>query len=105
MQFVNDALAAMIGYAVDEVIGMDFRELVAPEDLAMVADNYSRRQKGEKVPPEYEFRILHKDGKSRVFVNMNVGLVTYRDQIASMGTLKDITERKRAEQAVRQSQQ
>jgi len=98
MQFVNEAFAKMGGYTVSEVIGKDFREFVAPEDSARVADNYQKRQAGEKVPKEYEFHILHKDGKTRILVNINVGLIMYRGKISSMGTVKDITERKKAEE-------
>lgn len=101
MQFVNEAFARMVGYAVEEVIGMDFRQLIAPEDLEMVADRYRRRQSGEDVPKEYEFRMLYKDGKTRIFVNMNVGLIDFRSRVASMGTVKDITERKRAEEELK----
>ncbi len=100
MQFFNEAFARMVGYSVEEVIGMDFQQLVAPEDLEMVSDRYIRRQAGEYVPNEYEFRMLHKDGVTRVIVNMNVGLINYHSRIASMGTVKDITERKRAEEAL-----
>lgn len=98
MQFVNEAFAKIGGYTVQEVIGKDFRKFVAPEDLDMVVDNYQRRQAGENVPKEYEFRILHKDGNTRILVNINVGLIPYRGRIASMGTVKDITERKKAEE-------
>ncbi|MEW6377111.1 MAG: ATP-binding protein [Thermodesulfobacteriota bacterium] len=98
MQFVNEAFARMVGYTVEEVIGMDFRQLVAPEDLEMVSSRYVRRQAGEYVPNEYEFRMLHKDSITRVIVNMNLGLINYHGRIASMGTVKDITERKRAEE-------
>lgn len=98
MSFVNEAFARTIGYTVDEVIGMNFRKLVAPEDLELVADRYYRRQAGEDVPSEYEFRMLHKDGNTRVFVNMNVGLINYRGKIASIGTVKDITKRKQMEE-------
>jgi len=101
MQFVNDAFARMLGYTVEEVTGMDFRQLIAPEDLETVADRYRRRQAGEDVSSEYEFRMLHKDGVSRVIVNMNVGLVDYQGRVASMGTVKDITEPVQAEEALR----
>jgi len=102
IQFGNEAFARMAGYTVEEITGMDFRQLVAPEDLEMVADRYRRRQAGEDVPRECEFRMLHKDGKTRVFVNVTVGLVDYRGRVASMGTGKDITERKRAEEALKE---
>ena len=104
MAFVNEAFASMVGYTVDEIIGMDFRKLVAPEDLEIVAKRYKDRQEGKKVPPAYEFRMLHKDGKTRVFVFMSVGIISYRGKVASMGTVQDITERKRAEEALKDSE-
>ncbi|MCX9012838.1 MAG: PAS domain S-box protein [Candidatus Methanoperedens sp.] len=97
VQFINEAFARMSGYTMDEVIGKDFRQLVAPEDWGTVTDRYHRRQAGEDVLQEYEFRILHKDGRTRIIVNMNVGLITYRGKVASMGTVKDITEKKKLE--------
>ena len=103
MKFANEAFARMVGYTVEEIIGMDFRELIAPEDSEMVADRYHRRQAGEDIPREYEFCMLHKDRVARVIVNMNVGVINYRGKIASMGTMKDITERKRAEEELKRS--
>lgn len=100
--FANEAFARMFGYTVDELIGMGFQSLVAPEDLDMVTKRYFKRQAGETVPKEYEFRILHKNG-SRIAVNMNVGISTYKDKIASMGTVKDITERKQSEEQLKDS--
>jgi PAS domain S-box-containing protein len=97
MQFVNEAFVKMAGYTVDEVTGMDFRQLIAPEDVEMVIRRYQRRQAGENDRSEYEFRMLHKDGATRVFVNMSLGFVDFRGVIAGMGTIKDITERRLAE--------
>jgi PAS domain S-box-containing protein len=98
MELVNDAFARMIGYDVSDVIGMHFQQLVAPEDREMVEHRYRRRQLGEQVPSEYEFHMLHKDGRTRVSVNMNVGSVEHGGKMAAMGTVKDITARKRAEE-------
>ncbi|MCL5318798.1 MAG: PAS domain S-box protein [Thaumarchaeota archaeon] len=98
MRFVNESFTKMTGYTVEESIGRDFREFVAPEDVDMVADRYRRRQAGEEgLPKEYEFHVLHKDKKTRILVNMNVGLVQYHGGVASIGTVKDITEKKKLE--------
>jgi len=97
MIFANQAFADIVGYTVEEIIGMEFTRLIAPEDLPKVAESYRRRQAGEPVPPAYEWRMLRKDGVTRVDVNMTVGLVQLGGQVASLGTVKDITERKRAE--------
>ncbi len=103
IQFANEAFAGMAGCTVEEVIGKNFTEFVAPEDLEMVAERYHRRQAGEPVPREYEFRILHKDG-SRIIVNMNVGLINYRGKVASMGTVRDVTELKKIEELRREGE-
>jgi len=95
--FANDALAKMSGYPLAEIIGMEFPDLVAPEDRSMLADRNKRRQVGEKMEKEYEFRMLHKDGKTRVCLNINIDIITYKDKVASIGTVKNITERKLAE--------
>jgi PAS domain S-box-containing protein len=102
-KFVNEAFAAMLGYRVDQVVGLDFRQLVAPEYLDMVADRYRRRQAGEDVPGEYEFRVIHRDGSLRT-VNMNMGLFSYQGRLAGLGTIKDITERKRVEEEIARSE-
>lgn len=105
MVFVNESFARMIGWTVEEVTGTRFQQHVAPEDLEIVADRYRQRQAGEEVPSEYEFRMVHKDGVTRVFVNMSVGLITFQGAIASMGTVKDITERNRMEEQLRESEE
>jgi len=65
IQFANESFARIGGYTVEEVIGKDFQEFVAPEDYKMVVDRYYRRQEGEEVPKEYEFHALHKDGSNQ----------------------------------------
>lgn len=106
IQFANDAFAMVAGYTVEEVVGRDFWEFVAPEDLEMVRNHYHRKQAGESVPQEYKLSLLHKDGKTRIIINVNGGLITYRGRVASMGTVKDITdlkEKKKLEMQLLQS--
>ncbi|MDP3111729.1 MAG: PAS domain S-box protein [Thermodesulfovibrionales bacterium] len=104
IKFLNEAFAKMIGYTVEEVIGMDIQKLIAPEDLDMVMDRYQQRLAGKDVPKEYEFLMLHKDGVTRVIVNMLVGLVDYQGRTANMGTVKDVTEHKLMEAELQKAQ-
>lgn len=103
IQFVNDAFVKMFGYPVEEIIGSDFRKFIAPEDAAIVEERYFRRQSGEKIPKEYNFRIIHKDGKTKITINLTVGIITYKNRVATMGTVKNITAYKLAEAALKQS--
>lgn len=99
--FANEAFARMAGYRVEEVIGKDFRELVAPEDRKLVEERYYQKQAGKDFLKECEFRVLQRDG-GRVIVNMNVGFITYQGRVASIGTVKDVTERKRSEEKIKE---
>ncbi|MEK6652154.1 MAG: PAS domain S-box protein [Nitrospirota bacterium] len=104
IKFSNEAFAKMIGYTAEEVIGIDIQKLIAPEDLDMVLDRYQQRLAGKDVPKEYEFLMRHKDGVTRVIVNMLVGLVDYQGKTASMGTVKDVTEHKLMEEELQKAQ-
>jgi len=103
--FVNEAFARMAGYEVRELEGNEFVNLVAPDDREFVVERYTARLRGEDVPSEYEFDLLHKDGETVISVNMNVGMIEYRDGIASIGTVKDITSQKQSEQNLRDSEE
>ena len=75
-----------------------WKRLVVAEDRAQVSDHIRRVLAGERVPP-IEHRIMHKDGQVRWVSNALI------PQLDSMGTLisydgviKDITERKQADE-------
>jgi PAS domain S-box-containing protein len=65
LKFVNEAFANLVGYTVNELVSLEFKELVAPEDLELVQNNYEKRLAGKEAPSSYEWRMLHKDGSPR----------------------------------------
>ncbi|MBI5204174.1 MAG: PAS domain S-box protein [Nitrospirae bacterium] len=104
IKFLNEAFAKIIGYTAEELVGIDIQKLIAPEDLDIVMERYQERLAGKDVPKEYEFLMLHKDGATRVIVNMLVGLADYQGRTASMGTVKDVTEHKLMEAELQKAQ-
>ena len=103
--YVNDELCKITGYERDELIGMDFREVLTEESKQLVADFYVRRQKGEDVPSRYEFTIKRKDGEIR---DCEISSTAFKDSegnARSVGQLMDITERKISEKHIRESQE
>lgn len=99
--YVNHALAAMLGYDEEELIGASYRQLYAPEDLSNADERHERRRRGEDVPATYEARLLHKDGQTRVIVTISAGPVEQDGQVMAMGTVRDITDQKRIERQLR----
>ncbi len=58
--FVNPALAALLGYAAEELVGQPWRSLVPPDQYAVVRAADARRVAGRG--DRYELALLHKDG-------------------------------------------
>jgi len=88
--FCNEAFAAMIGSTPAEIIGKEIPGLIAPEDREMVMERQARRLAGQSLEESYGFRMLHRDGVTRVPVNLSVGIGTYRHRPAVIGTVRKL---------------
>lgn len=103
--YVNQKLCGMLGRSPEEIIGHDFREFLDEESLALVADRYVRRQRGEDVPSHYEFNIVRKDGEKRRVEIISAIVRDSKGNTITVAQLLDITERKQAEEALRASEE
>ncbi|MBN2393958.1 MAG: PAS domain S-box protein [Anaerolineae bacterium] len=98
--YVNDELCRILQYSSEELVGMDFRNVLSDESRTFVVDYYIRRRRGEQLPSRYELTVLRQDGQVR-YAEMSATVV--RDaagRVRTMGQLVDITERKQAEAAL-----
>ena len=95
--YANARCEEIMGYTREEFYGpgFDFMSLIAPEYVPLVRDNFARHLRGEEVPP-YEFALLTKGGK-RLDTILNTRLIHYGGEAAILGTVTDITNRKRTE--------
>ncbi|MBW1859003.1 MAG: PAS domain S-box protein [Deltaproteobacteria bacterium] len=101
--FANNKFAEIYGYSRDELIGMDPRKLVHPEDRPLTNDIRTKRLKGEEAPSEYEARGLKKSGEAVWIARRNTAM-EYEGELAILGNIADITERKQAEERLRDSE-
>ena len=94
---VNDRLAEMLGYPVEELMRLGVRGITHPDDLSVDFENAIALKSGEIESYHREKRYLRKDG-SVVWADLTVSLVrTYDDEPTHVVShIQDITDRKEA---------
>ena len=97
----------ILGYTFEELLSLspkEIEDLVHPEDRAFFFKNYKDRLEGKFAPPRYEIRGIRKDG-TVVWLELSSTRIEYKGQPAVQAAFLDITERKQAEEALRESEE
>ena len=102
---VNDQLCEMLGYERSELLGMTWEQTTHPDDLETNLGSYKRVLAGEADGYSIEKRYIRKDGK---VIDATISVKCVRSQDGSvdyfLALSQDITARKQAERALRESQ-
>jgi PAS domain S-box-containing protein len=100
---VNEPMVNLLGYSVAEMVGKSFHSIVAPENLDKHSERYAQYKKGAVQSMSYETTLLHRDGHTRIPVIISSNLTEIDGKKALVGTVKDISDRVKAEKEIRDS--
>jgi PAS domain S-box-containing protein len=101
LTFFNDALCEIWGIAPEDIRGVSFKKYIGAGSAARVQNAFNRAFREEKSDELVDWQITRADGRE-VFLSASVNLV--RDAAGNVtgfrGMIRDVTERKRAEEAL-----
>jgi PAS domain S-box-containing protein len=103
LKFVNQALADMLGYTPAEIENTPIINYIAPASRALIVNRIKARLAGEEVPPVYEASLQRKDG-TIIDTELSAGVIEYLGKPADVGMIRDITERKKTDEVIRESE-
>ncbi len=99
--YANRRAGEITGYSVAELLKSSIKDLVHPDELEKIMGKYRKRLAGEPAPPQYETIIIRKDGKS-LPIELTAAKTVWQGRPADLVIIRDITERKQAENELRE---
>ncbi|HEX7534251.1 MAG TPA: PAS domain S-box protein, partial [Syntrophales bacterium] len=101
-RYINTSAVAYAGYTAEDLIGKDSDIIVHPDDRAMVKEKAREMLQGRDSAP-FGFRMVTKKGATRSILQI-VSPIQYDGKPALLGNAIDVTQRKKVEEALRESE-
>ena len=104
VKFVNSKTVASFGYSEAELLSIPVLELIHPEDRDAVIQRYLQKLDGDATPSLHSYRIMHGDGRTQ-WIEVSSVLIAWENRPATLNLIMDITDRKKTEEALRESEE
>jgi PAS domain S-box-containing protein len=102
--YLSPRFEVATGYLPEDLIGLSFTEVLAPEYIESTLDSFIRGLSGETIPL-YEVELLLRDGRRHpIELNVTSILDAERQPIGRLGVARDISERKKREDKLQRSE-
>ncbi len=102
--YANPKLCEVLGFTLAELAGLAVRDLVIEEDHALIDAVFERRRAGQTGSITTNCRVRDKRGRT-LHLSVESKLVELAGRQAAIGIVQDITERARAAEALRESEE
>jgi PAS domain S-box-containing protein len=103
--YVNPSLAGMFGFSPEEIVNQPIPTyLIHPDDIQAAFSRLQQRLDGKDEKRSAIFKTFKKDGSS-LAIEVYGTVIEYQGRPAVMGTILDVTERSRASEALRASEE
>ncbi len=106
-KYVSPSTGRILGYTPESLMGTNVLDNLHPDDLQVAGDRFKRRVQGilPHPDPTAEQRYLHRDGNYLILESIARNMLDHPAVQGVIVNVRDITLRKRAEQALKQSHQ
>ncbi|MFZ3136368.1 MAG: diguanylate cyclase [Thermodesulfovibrionales bacterium] len=96
IKFANPTLMKNLNYVESEMVGKDILRFLYPDDRDMLANNLRKLSEHQFMDSSLELRMAHKNEEG-IYMEVLLTQIQYEDNPAILVTLRNITERKKAE--------
>ena len=100
LAFANERISEMAGYTIDGISTLSFEKVITAESLQVVLSRMQQRLAGEDVVSTYEIEFIHKDGRT-IPCEISSSKIEWEGENAILVFIRDITERKQAEETIK----
>ena len=97
LRLLNQQMATMVGYPVDDLLGTPFLDYFHPDEKEKIISRHLARARGEEVESCYESVLKHKNG-NYFTVEVNITIISYQNEPSTLVIIRDISLHKAIEQ-------
>jgi len=101
--FISDVAQNLTGYTIEELLG-SVEEVIYPEDLSIVQQHWQRVLSDKNIVDTIQYRHKHKEKGYVWFESVTQNFLDYPAINSVVANIRDITERKKMEEALKESE-